>query len=199
MNPPFDLAVYKEALLFLVTAGVVAPLFFRIHVSPVLGYLLAGVALGPFGLGRLAERTPWLEALALTDVASIDRLAAFGVVVLLFTIGLELSFERLKRMRRLVFELGLAQVVVCAVALGRRRLRARAQPGRRVDDRRGAVALLHRDRHSGAGRGEAARRGGRAVQLRRAAVSGSRGRAAAGSHDDARPPGASRASPPASP
>ena len=101
MNPPFDLAVYKEALLFLVTAGVVAPLFFRIHVSPVLGYLLAGVALGPFGLGRLAERTPWLDALALTNVEAIDRLAAFGVVVLLFTIGLELSFERLKRMRRL--------------------------------------------------------------------------------------------------
>ena len=118
MNPPFDLAVYKEALLFLVTAGVVAPLFFRIHVSPVLGYLLAGVALGPFGLGRLAERTPWLEALALTDVGSIDRLAAFGVVVLLFTVGLELSFERLKRMRRLVFEFGFAQVVVSALALG---------------------------------------------------------------------------------
>jgi CPA2 family monovalent cation:H+ antiporter-2 len=118
MNPPFDLAVYKEALLFLVTAGVVAPLFFRIHVSPVLGYLLAGVALGPFGLGRLAERTPWLEALALTDVGSIDRLAAFGVVVLLFTVGLELSFERLKRMRRLVFQFGFAQVVVSALALG---------------------------------------------------------------------------------
>jgi CPA2 family monovalent cation:H+ antiporter-2 len=118
MNPPFDLAVYKEALLFLVTAGVVAPLFFRIHVSPVLGYLLAGVALGPFGLGRLAERTPWLAALALTDVGSIDRLAAFGVVVLLFTVGLELSFERLKRMRRLIFEFGFAQVLVSALALG---------------------------------------------------------------------------------
>ena len=54
MNAPFDLAVYKETLMFLVTAGVVAPLFFRLHVSPVLGFLLAGVALGPFGLGRLA-------------------------------------------------------------------------------------------------------------------------------------------------
>ncbi len=118
MNAPFDLAIYKEALLFLVTAGVVAPLFFRIHISPVLGYLLAGVALGPFGLGRLAQRTPWLDALALTDVGSIDRLAAFGVVVLLFTVGLELSFERLKRMRRLVFEFGLAQVVVSTLALG---------------------------------------------------------------------------------
>ncbi len=118
MNAPFDLAIYKEALLFLVTAGVVAPLFFRIRVSPVLGYLLAGVALGPFGLGRLARRAPWLDALALTNVESIGRLAAFGVVVLLFTVGLELSFERLKRMRRLIFEFGLAQVVVSAVALG---------------------------------------------------------------------------------
>ncbi len=118
MNAPFDLAIYKEALLFLVTAGIVAPLFFRIHVSPVLGYLLAGVALGPFGLGRLAERAPWLDALALTNVETIDRIASFGVVFLLFTIGLELSFERLKRMRRLVFEFGLAQVVVSALALG---------------------------------------------------------------------------------
>jgi CPA2 family monovalent cation:H+ antiporter-2 len=118
MNASFDLGVYKEALLFLVTAGVVAPLFVRLRISPVLGYLLAGVALGPFGLGKLAERTPALAALALTNVEAIDRLAEFGVVVLLFTIGLELSFERVKRMRRLVFEFGLGQLVVSALALG---------------------------------------------------------------------------------
>ena len=118
MNASFDLGVYKEALLFLATAGVVAPLFVRLRVSPVLGYLLAGVALGPFGLGKLAERTPILAALALTNVEAIDRLAEFGVVVLLFTIGLELSFERVKRMRRLVFGFGLSQVVVSALALG---------------------------------------------------------------------------------
>jgi CPA2 family monovalent cation:H+ antiporter-2 len=118
MNEPFDLAVYKEALLFLVTAGIVAPLFFRIRISPVLGYLLAGVALGPYGLGRLARHAPWLDALSLTNVESIDRIAAFGVVVLLFTIGLELSFERLMRMRRLVFAFGLAQVVLSTLALG---------------------------------------------------------------------------------
>ena len=88
MNAPLDLAVYKETLLFLVTAGIVAPLFFRLHVSPVLGFLLAGVALGPFGLGRLAERAPWLDALALTNVEAIDRVAAFGVVFLLFMMGL---------------------------------------------------------------------------------------------------------------
>ena len=116
MNAPIDLSVYKETLLFLVTAGVIAPLFFRLHVSPVLGYLLAGLALGPYGLGSLDLKAPWLNALAI-NVEAIDRIAAFGVVALLFTMGLELSFERLRRMRRLVFGLGLAQVVVTALIL----------------------------------------------------------------------------------
>ena len=118
MNGSTDVSIYREALLFLVTAGVVAPLFFRIHVSPVLGYLLAGVALGPFGLGRLVGRVPWLDAFALTNVDAIDKLAAFGVVALLFTIGLELKFERLKSLRKLVFGLGLAQVLASTALIG---------------------------------------------------------------------------------
>ena len=117
MNEPFDLSVYKETLLFLVTAGVVAPLFFRLRISPVLGYLLAGVALGPYGLGSIDLKAPWLNALAI-NVEAIDRIAAFGVVALMFTMGLELSFERLRRMRLLVFGLGLAQVVVTTLILG---------------------------------------------------------------------------------
>ena len=117
MNEPVDLSVYKETLLFLVTAGVVAPLFFRLRISPVLGYLLAGVALGPYGLGAIARQAPWLSALAI-NVEAIDRIAAFGVVALMFTMGLELSFERLRRMRHLVFGLGLAQVVVTTLVLG---------------------------------------------------------------------------------
>ena len=117
MNEPVDLSVYKETLLFLVTAGVVAPLFFRLRISPVLGYLLAGVALGPYGLGAIARQAPWLSALAI-NVEGIDRIAAFGVVALMFTMGLELSFERLRRMRHLVFGLGLTQVVVTTLILG---------------------------------------------------------------------------------
>ena len=109
LNAAFDVSLYRQALLFLVTAGVVAPLFFRIRVSPVLGYLLAGMALGPFGLGRFAGRAPWLDMFVIGDVEAIDPIASFGVVVLMFTIGLELSFERLKSLRRLVFGLGLAQ------------------------------------------------------------------------------------------
>jgi monovalent cation:H+ antiporter-2, CPA2 family len=117
LNETIDLSLYKEALLFLATAGVVAPLFFRLRISPVLGYLLAGVALGPYGLGSLHDRAPWLGALAITNVETIDRIAAFGVVVLLFTMGLELSLERIRRMRRLVFGLGFSQVVITMLAL----------------------------------------------------------------------------------
>ena len=87
-----------------------------VEISPVLGYLLAGVGLGPYGLGALDGRAPWLDALAI-NVDAIDKLAAFGVVALLFTMGLELSFERLRRMRRLVFGLGLLQVAVTTIVL----------------------------------------------------------------------------------
>jgi len=106
-----EASLYREALLFLATAGVVAPLFVRMRVSPVLGYVLAGALLGPYGLGRLATRAPWLQNVLLTDLGGIDRLAEFGVVTLMFTIGLELSYERLKSLRRLVFGLGPAQVL----------------------------------------------------------------------------------------
>ena len=118
LSDAFDASIYKEALLFLATAGIVAPLFFRLRLSPVLGYLLAGVALGPQGLGRLAGAAPWLDALALRNVDAIDRVAAFGVVFLLFAMGLELSFERLKSLRRLVFGFGLAQVAASTLLLG---------------------------------------------------------------------------------
>jgi CPA2 family monovalent cation:H+ antiporter-2 len=117
LSETLDYSLYREALLFLVTAGVVAPLFFRLHISPVLGYLLAGLALGPFGLGAFAGKASWLDAFAISNVETIDRIASFGVVVLLFTMGLELSFERIRRMRRLVFGLGLSQVVVSILAL----------------------------------------------------------------------------------
>ncbi len=118
MTPTFDFAIYREALLFLVTAGVVAPLFFHIRVSPVLGYLIAGFALGPFGLGRFAVSAPWLDYLLIANIEGVDRIAQFGVVALMFTIGLELSFERLKSLRRLVFGLGAAQLAASAALLG---------------------------------------------------------------------------------
>jgi len=117
MTGSFHLESYREALVFLATAGIVVPLFHRIKVSPVLGFLVAGAALGPFGLGRLARDHEWARNFTITNVEGVSNLAEFGLVFLLFMIGLELSWERLARMRRLVFGLGLAQVVVCASVL----------------------------------------------------------------------------------
>ncbi|MBB6468811.1 CPA2 family monovalent cation:H+ antiporter-2 [Aminobacter lissarensis] len=109
---------YKNLLLFLVTAGVVVPLFMRLRISPVLGFLTAGVILGPFGLGALAQDVPWLSAISIADAEQIAGPAEFGVAFLLFMMGLELSWERLMRMHKLIFGLGLAQVVASSIILG---------------------------------------------------------------------------------
>ena len=108
---------YKELLLFLVTAGVVVPLFSRLRLSPIFGFLAAGVVLGPFGLGALAKDLSWLSFVSITDVEQIANLADFGVAFLLFMIGLELSWDRLIRMRKLVFGLGALQVFVSTMVL----------------------------------------------------------------------------------
>ncbi|MGJ0509567.1 MAG: cation:proton antiporter domain-containing protein [Methylocystis sp.] len=114
---PLHLESYREALVFLATAGVVVPLFHRLRVSPVLGFLIAGAALGPHGLGRLAATHELAAMFTIADVEGVSQLAEFGLVFLLFMIGLELSWERLARLRRLVFGLGLAQVAVCGTVL----------------------------------------------------------------------------------
>jgi CPA2 family monovalent cation:H+ antiporter-2 len=108
---------YKDAVLFLATAGIVAPLFRRWRVSPIIGFLGAGALLGPFGLGALSDKLPWLSAITIENPAEIAQLAEFGVVFLLFMIGLELSWERLRLLRRLVFGLGAAQVAVCTAVI----------------------------------------------------------------------------------
>jgi CPA2 family monovalent cation:H+ antiporter-2 len=109
---------YKDLVLFLAAAGVVVPLFNRLKVSPILGFLAAGILLGPDGLARFAGQVPWLSWLTIGDEAQIRQLSELGVAFLLFMIGLELSWERLRAMRRLVFGLGLLQVGACTVVLG---------------------------------------------------------------------------------
>ncbi|KRA61802.1 potassium transporter TrkA [Caulobacter sp. Root655] len=111
-------ADYKDLVLFLATAGIVAPLFKRLRVNPILGFLLAGVILGPFGLGSLTHVAPWLDYVTVDNPDEIAQLAEFGVVFLLFMIGLELSWERLRLMRKLVFGLGALQMIGCSLALG---------------------------------------------------------------------------------
>jgi CPA2 family monovalent cation:H+ antiporter-2 len=108
---------YGDMVLFLATAGIVVPLFKRLKISPILGFLGAGVALGPYGVGALARHAPWLHPLAVGNPGDIAELAEFGVVFLLFMVGLELSWERLRLLRRQVFGLGAAQTVFSLAAI----------------------------------------------------------------------------------
>ena len=94
------------------------PLFHRLRLSPVLGFMLVGIAVGPFGLAMLADRLPLLGAITLNRPEAIGPIAELGISMLMFMIGLELSLERLRVMHRLVFGFGLSQFVLCAVAIG---------------------------------------------------------------------------------
>jgi len=107
----------RELVVFLFVAGVVVPLMQRLRLSAILCYLLAGVALGPYGAGRLFEELPLLRHFAITDASVVRPLGDLGVVFLLFTVGLELSLRRLWMMRRLVFGLGTAQVTLTAITI----------------------------------------------------------------------------------
>lgn len=108
----------QELVVFLAAAGLVIPIVKRLRISPVFGFLLIGLAVGPHGLARLAEQYEWLRHVLITDVAGVRPLAELGVVFLLFMIGLELSLERLWAMRRLVFGMGSAQIVVSGLLIG---------------------------------------------------------------------------------
>ncbi|MEN3974862.1 monovalent cation:proton antiporter-2 (CPA2) family protein [Emcibacter sp. SYSU 3D8] len=95
-----------ELLTFLVTAIVVVPVSRMLRISPIIGFLGVGVLVGPSALGiaRDAER--------------IEALAELGVVFLMFTIGLDLSLERLWKARRYVFGMGALQLFGCATVIG---------------------------------------------------------------------------------
>lgn len=97
-----DLTWLHDAVVYLGAAVVIAPICLRIGTSPILGYLVAGVALGPHALGVVKE------------VEGARGLAELGVVLLMFTIGLELSFQRLRMMAKQVFGFGLAQLLLTA-------------------------------------------------------------------------------------
>ncbi len=109
---------FKDAMVFLAAAGVGVPLLQRLRVNPVLGFMLAGMAVGPYGLGQLAGQYEWLRFFTITDVEEFQGLGEIGVIFLLFTIGLDVSLKRLWQLRRLVFGLGSAQVVLTALLLG---------------------------------------------------------------------------------
>ena len=97
--------ILAEVLILLLAAVVTLFLFRKLHLPPVLGYLVVGVVAGPFGLGAVPTNDQAL-------------LAEFGIVFLLFTLGLEFSLPRVIAMRREVFGLGGLQVVLNTIVFG---------------------------------------------------------------------------------
>lgn len=108
----------KGLIIFLVVAGVIVPLFHRARIGTVLGFLIAGVALGPHGFGHLADTNPWLRYITFENPEQGAVLAEFGIIVLLFLLGLELSLQRLWQLRLYVLGVGLLQVLVSTFAIG---------------------------------------------------------------------------------
>lgn len=95
----------RDAVIYLAAAVVLVPLFVRFRLGAVLGYLAAGILIGPSVLGLVGNAEQTLQ------------FAEFGIVLLLFVIGLELQPSRLWALRRDIFGLGLAQVLLCGFAL----------------------------------------------------------------------------------
>lgn len=98
-----DVSFLSEVLIFLCAAVIVGPIFQRLKTSVVLGYLVAGALIGPYALGLLQ------------DDKTTHGLGEIGVVFLLFTIGLELTIDRLRVVRGYIFGLGTAQVGITTV------------------------------------------------------------------------------------
>src|SRR3984893_1562975 len=95
-----------ETAILLAAAVLTVSLFRFARLSSILGYVAAGLVIGPWGLNLIG------------DVGRILQVSEFGIVLLLFIIGLELQPTRLWVMRRIVFGLGTAQVALCSVLLG---------------------------------------------------------------------------------
>ncbi len=117
MSLPISSPEFHDSLLILGSAGLVIPAVHRLRINPVIGFILIGIMVGPYGLGSLADHWPSLRWLSIREPETVAVFSEIGVILLLFMIGLELSFERLKSMQRLVLGLGSAEVSVIGLLI----------------------------------------------------------------------------------
>ena len=117
MSLPLESSAFKDIVIVLGAAGLVIPAFAALRISPVVGFILVGVAVGPFGIAALLPGLPLLGILNISDVKVLAAPAEIGIALLLFGLGLELSVDRLRTMRKLIFSVGTSQIIACAIAL----------------------------------------------------------------------------------
>ncbi|WP_033919846.1 cation:proton antiporter domain-containing protein [Sphingomonas sp. 37zxx] len=108
----------SDALVILGAAGLVIPAFARFRISPVIGFILVGILVGPNALGSMIGQVPWLYYVSISDPEAIAPFAEFGIILLLFSIGLELSIKRLWAMRGTVFGIGAAELLLSGLLIG---------------------------------------------------------------------------------
>jgi CPA2 family monovalent cation:H+ antiporter-2 len=113
----FSRSGFSDALVILGAAGIVIPAFARLRINPIIGFILIGLLVGPFGLGSISGQHSWLHFITISNPQAIEPFADLGVVLLLFSIGLELSFRRLWALRALVFGVGAAELLVSAAII----------------------------------------------------------------------------------
>ncbi|NCN86039.1 MAG: sodium:proton exchanger [Sphingomonadales bacterium] len=118
MHSPLDNPAFIDAIVILGAAGIVIPAFTRFRITPIIGFILVGLLLGPSGLGSLQSQYQWLQFVTISDREAIEPFAEMGIILLLFSIGLELSFKRLWSMRRLVFGVGAAELLASGLIIG---------------------------------------------------------------------------------
>ncbi len=108
----------KDVLVFFAAAGLIVPLFHRARIGAVLGFLLIGLAVGPLRARTVRGRLPVDRLLTIDDRERAATFAEFGVMFLLFLIGLEMSIERLWSLRHYVLGIGGIHFVLSALAIG---------------------------------------------------------------------------------
>ncbi|MFK7843006.1 MAG: cation:proton antiporter [Sphingorhabdus sp.] len=118
MHSPLGNPAFIDAIVILGAAGIVIPAFARFRITPIIGFILVGILLGPSGLGSLQGQYDWLQFVTINDREAIAPFAEFGIILLLFSIGLELSFKRLWSLRRLVFGVGAAELIASGLIIG---------------------------------------------------------------------------------